>query len=108
MRIVARKAGWKIERSSRFVIRRVLEGGAGVTRGGIVERSIERGLFGGRGEREGEDVVGEGDEWRLCGGVAMASIGSMYVEVFSAGGSGRLKLKRSWVQGIVGESVVLR
>ena len=67
--IVARLAGWKILESSRRVIRRVFEGGAGEESGGMVERSRER------GERErffeideGEDVADVGGELaeRFC------------------------------------------
>ena len=42
-RIVAREAGWKILDSVRRVIRRVLDGGAGVASGGRDPRSSERG-----------------------------------------------------------------
>ena len=62
-RIVARLAGWKMCGSSRRVMRRVLEGGVGVERGGIFCRSIERGEWARRLER----VVGE--EEVLIGGV---------------------------------------
>jgi hypothetical protein len=75
VRIVAREAGWKIDRSSRLVMRRVFEGGAGWVSGGIEDRSIERGVLGDRGERAGDDIVGEGDECRFCGGKAIASMG---------------------------------
>src|SRR6266536_5773744 len=74
VRIVASDAGWNTERSSRLVIRSVFEGGAGVLRGGMEERSIENGVRGNRGERAGEDVVGEGEEWRLWGELAIASM----------------------------------
>ena len=41
--MVAREAGWKILGSSRRVISRVLDGGAGWESGGIEDKSIERG-----------------------------------------------------------------
>lgn len=42
-RIVASEAGWKIFESSRRVIRRVLDGGAGCCNGGMLDRSIDNG-----------------------------------------------------------------
>jgi hypothetical protein len=64
-RMVARLAGWKIFKSSRRVIRRVLEGGAGCERGGSEERSRERGereRFVESGVERGEEVVEVGGE----------------------------------------------
>jgi hypothetical protein len=74
VRIVAREAGWNIARSSRLVIRRVFDGGAGVERGGMEERSIESGVRGDRGDRVGDDEVGEWKDWGFDGETAMASM----------------------------------
>jgi len=58
-----RVVGWKVEGELRFVIRRVLEGGEGVIRGGREERERERGVWvpfdGGEEEEEGEGKGGE-------------------------------------------------
>lgn len=66
--IVARDAGWKILRSSKRVIRRVLEGGAGCESGGNDERSSERGfcdrLF--DSDRGDEDVEAGGELAGMC------------------------------------------
>lgn len=43
--ICSRVAGWNVVMALRFVIRRVLEGGEGVMRGGTEERSRERGVW---------------------------------------------------------------
>jgi hypothetical protein len=73
-RMVAREAGWKMWASLRRVIRRVLEGGEGVERGGIELRSRERGVCVRRPEREeGDEEVETGGELerstRWCCGV---------------------------------------
>jgi hypothetical protein len=64
-RIVARLAGWKILGSSRRVISRVLEGGAGWDKGGSDERSRLRGereRFVESGVERGEEAVEVGGE----------------------------------------------
>lgn len=69
-RMVAREAGWKMCRSSSWVMRRVLEGGAGWERGGILCRSMERGEFARRLLKEvGDEAVevgGEEDDADCC------------------------------------------
>jgi len=50
--MVWRLSGRKISMSWRLVIRRVLEGGVGAWRGGMADRSIERGV---REREEGRD-----------------------------------------------------
>lgn len=65
-RMVAREAGWKMVGSLSWVIRRVLDGGEGWLRGGIVERSIER------GEAERRWVMGLGEEEVELGGEEVA------------------------------------
>lgn len=74
VRIVASEAGWNIARSSSLVIRRVFDGGAGVERGGMEERSIESGVRGDRGDRAGDDEVGE---WRESGFESETAMASM-------------------------------
>ena len=56
-RIVASEAGWKIASDSRFVMRRVFEGGEGVERGGKLDKSIDKGTRG--EERADDEAVGE-------------------------------------------------
>ncbi len=55
--------GWKLAVELMFVIRSVLEGGEGVIRGGIEERSRESGVWvpldSGEEELEGEERGGE-------------------------------------------------
>ena len=55
--IVCRLSARKISGSWRFVIRRVLEGGVGIWRGGMVERSMDIGVRDSR--EEGRDERGE-------------------------------------------------
>ena len=63
--IVAREAGWKILWSSKRVMSRVLEGGAGCERGGKEERSRDkRERF--EGMDRGEDAVDVGGELVEC------------------------------------------
>ena len=42
--MVCRLSAWKISEACRLVIKRVLEGGVGMERGGMVERSIDIGV----------------------------------------------------------------
>lgn len=61
--MVASEAGWKILGSSRRVIRRVLEGGAGCESGGREDKSMERGDRDRFADNEqGEDAVEVGGE----------------------------------------------
>ncbi len=87
-RMVARLAGWKILGSSRRVIRRVLLGGAGWTRGGREERSRERGERDRFAERFGvergeEDVEVGGEEGERLSvwmgeGICRGSVSAMF------------------------------
>lgn len=66
-RMVAREAAWKILGSSRRVIRRVFDGGAGDESGGRELRSMERGERERFCNIEGEEPAEFGGElrWRL-------------------------------------------
>lgn len=70
-RMVAREAGWKMRASSSWVIKRVLDGGAGWESGGKELRSIESGDLGPRDEMEEGDVGdfgGDGERQRVVVG----------------------------------------